>query len=198
MDNVTYDSFENSSFDGSINSVLWRYWDDSYPRDFSQENGILKFIGTKPSALLALHYTNIVLTDPFYYQAKLRLENAEKTSVTMKLHGNLANNNYWSTQCGIFGAVSGNKGWAFCDYSYKGESANYTVGADVDLGTWHTVRIEINPHTSTVTYYIDDKSNGSIVVNNLSEMKFSLVVGTGTVAGTTTAYFDYVEYGHIR
>ncbi len=120
-------------------------------------------------------------------------------SVTMKMHGDLSANNYWTTQCGLYGPLSDGKTWAFCDYGTKEDSnVTYTDGKNSGLYVWHNFRIEINPSQQTVTYYIDGESIGNFIVPEIESAKFSLVIGTDVSSGTVTALVEDIKYGLLE
>ncbi len=198
-DPSVYDNFNNPSFDGSLNSNQWQYWDDTYPQLFSQQNGLLELIGEEEAALIAQHHTSLLISAPTYYEADIMLNKAQDGAVSIKLHGDLPNNNYWTTQCGIYTSADRETALAFCDYGFKDDGgANYIDFQSVALDSWNTVRIEFNPTEQTVIYFIDGTYLGSIPLPEIKTARFSLIIGNYAASGSTIGYIDEVRYGPIE
>lgn len=197
-DPTIYDSFDDTALDGTINSNLWDYWDDSYPHLFSQQGGLLRLNGEDHTALIARKHIDLLVRTPTFYEARLMLNDADAGSITLKLHGQLPNDEWWATQCGIYAPAANAAAWAFCDYGYRNASGSYTDGEDVELNSWHIFRIEINPEQQTVTYFIDGESKGNILLPEMANARFSLVIGGFTASGTTIGYVDEVRYGPLE
>ena len=82
------------------------------------------------------------------------------------------------------------------------DHSHETPGQLVELGTWHTVRIEVDPNSMTITYYIDGLVVDSYVpfdAEKLRGAKFQFVVGTWktTAEGTMTGFIDNVRIGQL-
>ncbi len=79
------------------------------------------------------------------------------------------------------------------DYSTEQQSFEY--------GSWHTFRIEIEPATMTITYYIDGQMVGSHVPVDAEQLKkanFSLDIGIwAPSAGALTGSVDDVRIGPL-
>ena len=194
-----YDDFDNIEIEGTFDENLWRYWDDRATTGFYQANGVLRFSGTNSAALLARRHANLHLYAPTFYEADLILNGAQKGSVTIKLHGSLPGNGYWTTQCGIYGAINDKKALAFCEHG-NDDGSSYTNGKEISFDTWHHFRIEINPSQQIVIYYIDGESVGNLIVPDyqLELAEFSLIIETYTSTGTTSALIENIRYGVIE
>lgn len=199
IDPTVYDNFDGSTIGSAFDENLWKYWDDTSTNGFTQENGLLKFVGEESTALVARQHINLYLRTPVFDEANLMLSSTEGGSVTLKIHGDLPNNSYWATQCGIYAPAANAPAWAFCDYGRKGDAQpTYTDGKDTNLNIWHRFRLEVNPAQQTVTYYIDGESVGNIIVTDIETAQFSLVLGTFSSSGTISAFIDDVKYGSIE
>ncbi|MBM4425150.1 MAG: hypothetical protein FJ030_17515 [Chloroflexi bacterium] len=97
-DPLVYDNFNNPANDGGFDKDLWRYWDNTYPVGFSQNDGVLKFVGQEQTGLIARKHIDLLIRVSTFYEARLMLSNAAGGSVTIKLHGSLSQDNWWSTQ----------------------------------------------------------------------------------------------------
>lgn len=106
----------------------------------------------------------------------MKLDSAVRGSTTLKIFGSLPNGNYWNSQCGLYGSTSGNQVWAFCEHAYKDMESTYTSGVITDFGDWHVFRIEIDPDSGEVAYYIDGNFEESILLENIDIMRFSIIL----------------------
>jgi len=80
------------------------------------------------------------------------------------------------------------------EYRQDGKLVNFT--------TWHTVRIEVEPSTMTLTYYIDGQEIHSFIPKNSEQLKserFNLQIGiVSDGRNSLTGYIDDISVGQIR
>ena len=105
------------------------------------------------------------------------------------------NENYWTTQCGLLVPDI-----AFCEIGTKdSQNSIYLIEKRIDPDNWHTFRVEVNPITGMIDYFIDGEKFGSsnIPVKENGLFNFVIGIGPGTTSDTTIAYFDDVDFGPI-
>jgi hypothetical protein len=198
-DDSVYDDF-SVGYGGSYDQTRWSSWYDSVD-GITQENGALGFSYTKAQGLFARGYPCFSLNSlkaPTFFEARLRLDNyAPTASLHLKLHTDLASGEYWVSECGMWGieeqqivAYCGE--WAEEGFLYGPEFRS--AGPD----EWHTVRIEVDPTTTTFTYYIDGVEVSSHVPANAVQLKtasFTLVIEN--IEGAN-GYVDDVRVGELE
>jgi hypothetical protein len=189
-----YDDFNNIEFDNDFNHYIWEFWHDNL-EGVTQENGSLKMQSTLFTSLIAREHRDILLNTPTFYETKIKLSDSPTGgSATIKLHVDLSNNNYWSTQCGLLVPDI-----AFCEAGTKSQSeSTYVKQKRIDVKNWYTFRIEVFPDTKKMVYYIDGVTFGNANIPVTEDGLYSLVIGIVPVSGNTLAYFDDVSFGSIK
>jgi predicted Ser/Thr protein kinase len=203
-DPTVYDNFNNPANEGSYNKGLWEPWgwwgqDGQVAYQVAQQNGVLIVTqeSEKPGGcirLVARKYNDVRLNTPTFFETKLMVNPGKFAGqLRLQLYADLPEGNGWSSFCYIYM----NKAICYESLPPEEERQWYDVGSKpVDLGTWHTFRIEVDPATMTFTYYMDGQMAGSHVPVDAEELKkgmFDLVIG---VCGEeVTGYIDDVRIG---
>jgi hypothetical protein len=195
----TYDSFDNSSYDGSFDKTKWGD-EGEHKHYIAQQHGSVTAAHvvttyTKTS-LYALGYNEFMLSTPVFFEARIMLSPIEHAG---NAQFNLAaDDNSWWAECNITDS-SDTQGWAACvDQTGSDEHIYPSEGRLVDYGTWHLFRMEIDPRTMTFSYFIDgDKVAGHIPVDaeRLKRARFIFRVGIWGGTGGLTGYIDDVRIG---
>jgi len=206
-DPTVYDDFNNPANEGSYDQDLWELW--AAQDQVAQQDGVMMFTQQgKPheGAGLAAHkYYQISLDRPTFFEARLMLSpDASAGNVNLDLRTELAPDEEWYANCNIDnweGKVS-----AGCfneaihhgqgDVTYSSESIS------VQRGSWHTVRMEVNPATMTFSYFVDGQFVGShtpLDIDRLKEARFTLAIGIyAPSADAITGYVDDVRVGELE
>ena len=205
-----YDSFDDPSNDGNFDQSKWILWSD-FPSRVVQQDGVLMVsadIETEGGASLgARQYEDVTLStltanNPTFVEAKLRLSPDEHAgNVSLNIGANLEGWG-WFSECNImdYGDIVSagcfDTRWPWQEgYQYNSEEQS------VDLGTWHKVRIELDPASMTFTYYVDDQMVGSHVpadADKLRDAKFTVSIGVwGNSSESVKGYIDDVRIGQI-
>lgn len=211
-DPSVYDNFNNPANDGIFNQSQWRYWGELSNQIF-QRDGILittlnEESGNRTWTTLAAQkysYTSLdfFASGPTFFEAKLMLDPTVRGQGNIQLHisaDDLGGVGSWFVECGINEIA-----WANCYNSFfpfrEGHFFDIS-GKQVGHGEWHTFRIEINPDTMTVTYYIDGQLGGSHTppdANLIKTGKFTVGIGNWreSTDGIITGYIDDVRIGPV-
>jgi hypothetical protein len=188
-----YDDFNDTAFDGSYDKKKWIL--DTASGNVFQHNGTLEFqldtsIGDTIS-LAATKYHEATLEYPTFFEAKLMVPQAQSGHLfmLMTLYPSGA-----YTDCLAGGSLGGA---AFgCGYTDKISPpiTDYERLID-DYGKWHTARIEIEPSTMTITYYIDGEEVRSLVPPNAEKLKSEKITfGIGFFSDVASpSYIGYVD-----
>lgn len=190
-----YDDFNSSEFDGSFNKMLW-FKQSWVPGTVEQHDGML--IVSNGGILTSNAYTNITLSTPLFVEGKIKTDSFKHNSYNRILFViSLGENSWWYGECGI--SPDSN---AYCYDSI----APFKDGHDfqggnkpIQFNEWHTFRIELQPSTMTVTYYIDGQKTGSHIpvdANILKTAKAEISMGLND-SGDTIGYFDEVRIGSL-
>ncbi len=209
-DPTVYDNFNNPAFDGSFNQSQWQYRHERQ-RQVAQQDGIL--IAThdpKTDAtvgLTAQKYNSVTLDTltnmtPTFWETKIMLDtNKHEGNVHINLGAKLPDGSDWFSSCLIDVNEDGANCWDTV-WPWEEEHFYSTEWKSVAPGTWHTVRIELDPNTMTLTYYIDGDLFGSHVPVKAEELKnarFSLEIGSwGEIGEEVIGHFDYVRMGSVK
>jgi hypothetical protein len=197
-DTSVYDDFNDPRFDGSFDSGKW-YMAASDGK-VSQQAGNLTFeVDTTKGnniSLQALPYREKYFESPTFFEAKLMVPKEQSGHVYILIIS-LPNPLRIETDCiagGSFGAAFG------CGFHYDGTSFEDYSHSIEGYGEWHTVRMEIDPTTSTITYYVDGEEIKSLVANKLKEQRLSFEVGFFSEEPNQiyTGYVDDVRIGQLQ
>jgi hypothetical protein len=195
---AVYDDFNDRDLDGDYNKGLWRR-DGGSPGGFFQENGVLVVIqDTEPESatrLVARDYDSVRLEAPTAFEARFMLDPAMLNgNVQLALDVSISGGeDWWWTECALYAE------WIDC-YGDLGFTSN---GLPVRPGTWHTVRIDVDPATATFTYYLDGRVEGIFEPPNAEALKtaeFALKLGVwhDETGGGVAAHVDEVRIGRIE
>jgi len=204
-DPTVYDNFNNPVDEGSYNKGLWRPWgwwgqEGQVAYQVAQQNGVLIVTqeGEEPGPCIRLgarKYDSFTLNAPTFLEASLMLgPDKFAGDVRLQLHADLPGGKWWHSVCNIHGYGGAN---CYDGPSPKEEGHWYDVGSKpVDLGTWHTFRIEVDPATMTFTYYVDSQMGGSNVPVDAEKLKKAIFQPVIGVCGSeVTGYIDDVRIG---
>ena len=202
-----YDDFNNPANEGSYNEGLWELRADQ--GQVAQQDGVMAFTQQgKPQegAGLAAHkYHEISLDRPTFFQARLMLSpDANAGDVHLDLRTKLSPNEVWYANCNLVNQEG--ETWAACfnkairhgqgDVTYASESIL------VPLGSWHIVRMEVDPATMTFSYFVDGQFVGSHIppdADRLKKARFTLSIGIyAPSTDALTGYVDDVRVGPVE
>jgi hypothetical protein len=169
-----YDDFNNSEYDGRYNEGVWLNY-VSPPDEAVQENGVLALrlenTDSDEIVLVSKHYNNKKISYPISFEADLRLQsfdipNVEDSKGVVAITIDTDDTVDWYTECGIVGT-------SYVPEPYVGCFAN-NYGTDypnVYLDTWQTFRIEIDPATMGITYYLNNQQIGVHTPTSVDRIK---------------------------
>jgi hypothetical protein len=203
IDPTLYDDFNDPAFDGSFNRGQWSSFGESNVGQIIQEDGSLTMSrGGKSESgvgLVALEYRRKPIQTPTFYEARFMVDKPQDGHVYSFLGSNLPSEDY--TDCTL--GYGDERAKIECGYFHNEETMFWTEARFVDFGTWHTVRIEIDPEPMAFTYYIDGQDAGAYVPPNTEELKqeaeFQFDIGVwGASTEEVTAYIDEVRVGPFQ
>jgi hypothetical protein len=193
-----YDDFDDRDLDGDYNKGLWRR-DGGSPGDFFQEDGALLVIqDTEPESatrLVAREYDSMRLEAPTAFEARFRLDpDMLNGNVQLALDVSISGGeDWWWTECALYAE------WIDC----YGDLGFNSKGFPVKPGTWHTLRIDVDPATATFTYYLDGRVEGVFEPPNAEALKtaeyaFKLGVWHDETGGGVAGQIDEVRIGRVE
>jgi hypothetical protein len=208
-----YDDFNNTAFDGFYNPIKWRFWGDENYFSAQQQGGVLVITNTPSTP------ANVGLDLPLAMPLERTLSQVQRFQARMKLSSGTSgtgakiqimsdvNGSGWWTQCGLnaYGSSPG-FGCDITNYTPGNYQAEYGVSwpTSLNFDTWYTARIEINPNTVQVCFYLDNNPLGCHVPSNANALKtynnFIPRIGSwnGNAGATGTRYFDDVSITPAR
>jgi hypothetical protein len=165
--------FDNQQLDDSYNDLLW-FCNDCSAERASQSDGFFR-IRMEPSAIasgrdIETHQT-WTASELAYIQADLRLVNfdgSRHADVHAQLWADFPDYDWW-TSCDVFVEPDApSRGYFSChvariypDGTVIGQYSSSPVVAN--LVAWHVARIEVEPETFKLRYFLNDKLVGSTV-----------------------------------
>ena len=175
-DPFLYDDFKNTIYDGRYDLTLWSKAGDNL-LDVYQENGALILATTESTPggeyVLTMRQPSMRSLDRLqFFEAHLKVDEQKKgfSFVKIQIMAENINGYTWDTECGL--GFSGGYGLV-CEvidfYSDGSTSVEYrSSGERTELNTWYTVRIEIDPATATIRYYLDGTQIGTFTPKDSS------------------------------
>jgi hypothetical protein len=202
-----YDDFNNPANEGSYDEGLWELWADQ--GQVAQQDGAMVFTQQgKPhgGAELAAHkYHETALDRLTFFEARLMLNpDVNVGNVHLDLRTHLSPDEEWYAQCLIDNWEGKVSAGCFNEVIHR-EQGEVTFGPGpipVQPGSWHTVRMEVDPATMTFGYFVDGQFVGSHTpsdADRLKKAKFTLSIGIYTPsADVLTGYVDDVRVGPLE
>lgn len=200
----SYDDFENPAFAGQFNPELWEPWEDLNKCNVGQEDGALRFSCTQPegSGLNALRYEDVEFGQIGFVEARLKLDSnlsAGHGAVSVLLSNSLDS---WA-ECGLDREPELKQAQLSCSVaSYRNDtfSEEYRANApSVAYGTWHTVRIEMDPDSGEYTFFVEGQPIGAHTpadIKNLRSAQFQAQLRVYLEDGSlVTGYLDDIRIG---
>jgi PKD repeat protein len=209
-----YDDFNNTAFDGFYNPIKWRFWGDENYFSAQQQGGVLVITNTPSTP------ANVGLDLPLAMPLERTLSQVQRFQARMMVSSgsvgtgphihinsdNLGDHGWWA-QCSL--TVYGSQPGFDCDiHTYIGSTYTLEYGVSwptpLSFDTWYTARIEIDPNTVQVCFYLDNNLLGCHVPNDAAALKTAtnLVprIGSwnGNAGATGTRYFDDVSITPAR
>jgi PKD repeat protein len=206
-----YDDFNNTAFDGFYNPIKWRFWGDGNYFSAQQQGGVLVITNTPSTPAnvgldlpLAMPLER-TLSQVQRFQARMMVSsgsNGAEGRIHVVSDGDTINGHTWRAECSL--NAYGGAPYFDCDVARYGGNEPVFVreyeasGGALAFDTWYTTRIEIDPNTVQVCFYLDNNLLGCHVPNDAAALKTAtnLVPRIGSWngwAGATGArYFDDV------
>jgi len=199
-----YEDFNNPAFDGFYNPLKWQFWGDSNYFTMRQQNGaiVLTSAGApaeRDTVMVANMPLERTLRQVQRFQARLKISPdtngwSAKIQITAKDIGRP--DRWWWTSCNLFRQDSG-AGFG-CSISSSDGNEYYTGSRPAEFNRWYTARIEINPQSAQICFYMDDAQIGCHIPNDATALQsatnFTARIGAwnGNANPTGTLYFDDV------
>ena len=195
-DPTMYDDFDKTVYEGSYNNSLWSVWtSDNGSANIAQKSGGLSIVANREQRiwLISQSYDEIFITKPVFFEAKVMLDLTSTSSDVLLT----ARTDYGSAHCG-----PGDYGSPVIQCWRKFFEQRSDEGSvDISPGTWHIVRLEIDPDAQTITSYIDRQKIQTYTPTNSetlmkSNFLFSIELNNWS-ADQSVGYIEYVRIGVI-
>lgn len=208
-DPTIYDSFDNPAYDGSFDPQLWS--GEQAATQYRQQNGAL-LINEPASAnptggtLRAVRPQFRRWQDVSQVEARLKVSSDRSGAwapIGITLHTEDVNGHSWFTLCLLVG-IGGSPQAAFQCYVYIGQGGGYpteygTPRISVPYDMWHKVRIEADPSTGALRFYLNNALIGSRTPTDAgalvtsTTMKVAVVTWSVAANSAATRYVDDVR-----
>ena len=183
------DDFSDTRFDGTLNSSQWSLYGVAYTT-IKQVNGAMLFTKSStngPENGKLITVPSWSLEQFSYIEARVKVNQQHK--------GNMGNINIWLEKdswyvgCGL--SVGPTQPIFFCNQGEAPFTSNdyyQESSTPAAYDRWYTVRIEIDPQTFELTFFIDGQYFGHWQPANADQLlkdKFNVVIGIWTDNGTS-------------
>ena len=206
-----YDRFDNPAYDSRFNPLLWSRSSADTSVQFRQQSGALVVTNT-PSANPSSE--NLGMKRPRFQrwqqvqqlQARLKISSDRSggwSPIQLSTWTEEVNGHAWFASCTLSGSATSSRASFSCSIFIR-EGSSYpneylTPGVSVDYNSWHTVRIETDPTTATVRFFLDNTLLGShtpndaaaLVVND--QMQVEITVWGAEPNSSATRYMDDIR-----
>jgi PKD repeat protein/sugar lactone lactonase YvrE len=203
-----YDDFNNAAFNGFYHPLKWRFWGDETYFSARQQGGVLVITNTASTPAnvgldlpLAMPMER-TLRQMQRFQARLRLSSGSQgTGAKIQIMRDVNGSGWW-TQCSLnaYGSAP-DFGCDIVNYTPGNYVGEYAVSwpSALAFDTWYTARIDINPNTAQVCFYLNNNLLGCHTPSNANALKtyndFVPRIGSwnGQAGATGIRYFDDVH-----
>jgi endo-1,4-beta-xylanase len=205
-----YDDFENPSYNGAFDPAKWRRSGASATSQIIQQDSVLTMIDASnmnsgATDLVARAYDGIPLDVPTFIEANLAVAyDSAPGTVGIKITSSNPEGGTWIAGCGIERYSSRFRGNC-SDFIWSQQISHSfeTPSQEFELGSWHTVRVELDPASMTITYFIDGVVVGSHVIEDavwLENARFQFSIGTwkSSIYYPLTGIISFVSIGQIE
>ncbi len=192
-----YDDFDCLAFDGGWNEENWDYLaNPAGPTTVEQNNGFVTLSRQAPE-FGGLKIERLKINEIDFVEAKLMLDKNIEASLGLIDIGMWFDPEW--VACGITGRKESNQAWARC-MMFNGVETVETNTVSVPYNSWHTLRLEVNPETATVSLFVDEKQFDQTYTHldpaAFRQADFALhlkVVSVDGDGGLVTGYIDDVR-----
>lgn len=210
-DPTIYDRFDTPAYDGAFNPLLWSRSSADASVLFRQQSGALVVTNT-PSANPSSE--NLDMQRPRLrrwqqvqqIQARLKISSDRSggwSPVQLSTWTEEINGHAWFVSCTLSGSGTSSRASFRCSIFIR-EGNNYpneysTPSVSVDYESWHTVRIEMNPNTANLRFYLDNTLIGSHTPNDAAallaadQLQVAITVWGAEANSSATRYVDDVR-----
>jgi len=214
-DPLLYDDFNDATWDGMHDPAKWQFGGDTSTQ-FRQQSGALVVTNSSTSNPSS---GNLVAQRPRLHrwqqvqQAQARLKmSSDRTGgwspIGIALTADETNGHTWFASCRLGANASMSQASFGCSVfisqgnSYPSEYE--TPGVSVDYNTWHIARIEIDPNTANVQFYLDNTLIGSHIPTDATallasdQVQMRITVWGADSSSSATRYVDDVRITPAR
>jgi PKD repeat protein len=215
-DPTIYDRFDNPAYDGSFNPLLWSRSSANTSVQFRQQSGALVVTNT-PSASPSSENLQMKRPPRRHWQqvqplqARLKIGSDRSggwSPVQLSTWTEEVNGHAWFASCTLSGSATSTRASFGCNIFIR-EGNSYpteysTPGMSVDYDSWHTVRIETNPNTANVRFFLNNALIGSHTPNDAAalvtndQMQVGITVWGADPNSSATRYVDDVRVAPVQ
>jgi hypothetical protein len=201
-DPLVYDSFDQPTYNGSFDPSKWEVCGSDPGSKVNQENGVLSMThagsssGLRATSLCARKYWAVKISEPTYFEADLMFPDKQMGMVDITV----GTNGLSGAGCFHHYLYTNNRYITILHCNYvSGQASWISRIKNVAPGTWHTVRIEVEPATGDFVYYLDGQQYDSYHASpDFSQTKFWFSISVSAESPhDVIGYIDNVKIGQI-
>jgi serine/threonine protein kinase len=198
------DHFDIQKFNGSYNGLLWSC-DGCLPNLVFQQDGVFNINISSSSETTSRDLRSInswTYAQVGYIQARLKLSNykgSRHADVHAQLWADFQDYQWWTSCDVLMESSSSDKGFFNCHdgriYTNGSSTNDYSTSLiPVNTNEWQTVRIEIEPETFQLNYYLNGELIGERVPSDADKLKVkTLTPDFGIWAEGMTSFTAYLD-----
>jgi PKD repeat protein len=214
-DPLLYDDFNDAAWDGAYNPAKWQFWPDDNLFQVVQQNGSIQLSNSlAPTGGQAILESNRPLSRSWQqvlqYQARLKISDDRSggwSSLDIRIHSDNINGHSWFTGCWLGGQSGWTQAHINCRVSVNPggvwQDEYLAPGMFVNYNDWHTFRIEADPISAHLRFYLDGVLFGDHSPQDAAALLAARSLWAGIVWGrspnsTATRYVDDVRITPAR
>jgi outer membrane protein assembly factor BamD (BamD/ComL family) len=199
-DPLMYDDFDNSTYEGKVNTSLWNV--DLLAGKIFQQNGLLAFELSNYEGQIGISTPKPYKpVSPIFVESKIMLDRTSRNATIWVGFGSSAMGK--GVACSIFASPDEKQGGCTSELELPDIPQEWYL-ANMPLGIWHIIRVELYPNTMIFVFFVDGKKIGSYVpkdpgkFTNTSYVPLVYVSTGKDSASRVTGYVDYFKLGKIE
>jgi len=217
-DPLLYDNFDDPAWDGAWNPAKWSWWPGENNRfQARQQNGVMvltstSFASAGNTTLQVQQGERRSLTQLRLYETRMKISSDRVGgSSALWMHvstGSIAGHQEWLTECGLSGRPV-QLAWFSCSIMTTENGQDYNVeywtpARQLAYDTWYIVRMEFDPATARIRFYLDNELIGSHLPLDAAALLTTVMLHPSLAIldfdsnTTSTRYVDWVRITPVQ
>jgi serine/threonine protein kinase len=172
---IIQESFDDPRYDGSHNQEMWDSYQNAASEGVQQDGSWSVIVSVDEEAqnngVALVTREDWTVADVDYFEVRMMVESYAGTGGAFAIFG-LAPEAGQSGEWDIFCMLSPAGPSLYCAVRSDSSDPDYEIAdTQIEVHTWYTIQIAIDPHTFEIQFYKDDEMIGSAVPNHVDRWK---------------------------